>query len=325
MADGGRALDIRAPTPRDASGVVDLFRSAGYPYDERTHAWSDRASPYGHAIARIASDEGLTIGHYAVLPRPVHVGSRVVRSGIAVQAVVRPGHRDLRTILRLCQDVYAACREDGIVFVYGFPNDRIWLVKTRLLGWLGLWDIRWLAAPLDLLREAVASSGTGAVVRTSGLSERHERLWGPLPDRSVICARSAAYLNWRYRDRPDVDYRIFDLDVAGGDRGTVVTKIHRGSSPPRGHIVDLAVDSDRDRVIADLVAAALPAFEAEGVGSVSCWALPGSSHRSSLERIGFAESDLTTHFGVVVVGDRVDREVLDMSQWQLAMGDSDAF
>lgn len=327
MQEKTESLTFRQLRAGDESGILDLFRAAGCPHDSRFWKWFNMQNPYGSTFARVAVRDGKILGHYSVLPRKVYVGSRPLMAGLAVHAAVMPGERNLNTILRLCHEVYEDCRKAGMAFVYGFPNDRIWLVKTRLLDWKSVSDFTWLSVPISDLRERFPDRDGANIRVITKFNENHVQIWVHLIKDYIICDRSAEFLNWRFQDHPEITYQMYeDSDQIGSLSGYIVLKVYQREEKRYGHIVDVGTDpSQMEKVLKQLFGISVLWFESNDVDVVSCWMFPGSPYHGWLEEHGFREAGLTTHFGCKILQEDVGTLVLERSRWYVAMGDSDAF
>lgn len=148
----------------------------------------------------------------------------------------------------------------GAPFVFGFPNDRHRRTGERLLSYVevercGEWE-RLGPGPLRrrLFRRTVRAARFGAP---------HESLAEALHGRAGWRTdRSSRTLNWRFFDRPGIDYDVVQLlGLSGRSRGYAVVR----REGPVGRIVDLQVRDEGGGDLPDLLGAVAESGPATGV------------------------------------------------------------
>lgn len=165
--------------------------------------------------------------------------------------------------------------------------------------------------------------------RIAGFDARHDALWDAMAS-TVHCAtvRDAAYLNWKYVDRPGADFIL--LEVSEGERVVAVCVLmvvppDAGYPYPRGFIVDLVAALDDPRRIDGVLAHAIAALQAAGARTATFYLAHPALERHLLA-FGFIPRG-ARHRLLVSAGDAdADsvRTLLDAGNWFVTMGDSDA-
>jgi hypothetical protein len=108
------------------------------------------------------------------------------------------------------------------------------------------------------------------IIETDRFGPEIDKLWRRLrPDFPASFTRESKFLNWRFRDCPQMRYRCFIASRKGVPVGYIVLRQTEAVELPQGIIVDLlAARQDRDTG-KDLVAFALEFF-GNGVSAVQC-------------------------------------------------------
>jgi GNAT superfamily N-acetyltransferase len=316
----------RSYRPGDEAAILRLMDECGYRHDAASWRWINRDGPHGASLVELATADDRVVGHYAVLPRLIRVDDRPVRAGLAIQAVVHPAHRGLSVLSQLFARIVARCAEAGLPFIYGFPNDQVWLVYAKVFRWQALGDLVALELPLRG-REPMPTSGPAVRVR-DGFDERYAT-WdeGETPHGLTHVMKDAAYFDWRYTRHPRVRYRVLEsVDDVGHPLAFAVLKRYEKAGVRYGHVVDLGAQPRCEAAVAAVLRAALADFRTgEPVDVVSTWMATGAPFFGALAELGFQPTGFTTHLAYRLIDPGFTLKPLDLERWHVAMGDSDAF
>ena len=317
---------FRSYRPGDEAQILALFEEIGHRHSHQFWEWINLRCPFGETIFEVAEANGRIVGHYSVIPTPGSIAGRTLSSGLAIHAAVHPEFRNVTTIMTLCNDVYGQCMDRGLDFIYGFPNNNIWPIKVRLLDWISLGQITTLELGL---------SGATSYKYDSGVYVEEVEFLTPnlLPevlsdamDGLDLIQKDAAYLNWRYVERPDVEYTLLAARSNQDGKGYVVLKTYQKDEIRYGHIVDIGVSQiDHEDLYQALIMSAIEWAQKTILDVISCWAGDRAPHRRLLDKLGFHPTGFATNFGCRLLSSRARREELSLERWSFCMGDSDAF
>ncbi|MBI5571099.1 MAG: GNAT family N-acetyltransferase [Desulfomonile tiedjei] len=319
-------VEFRPYAPGDERGILDLLRICGHPRKAEFWPWINKDGPYGETVFEIAVVRGIVIAHYSVLPTFVLAGGSLERAGLAIHAAVHPEYRYAGNILEVARRVFDRCRDQGIRFVYGFPNENIWKVTLHLLHWKPITDIVALERHLEGLP---TSRGRSVAVRDRvSFDERHTRVAVPAVagEEMTSVYRTTAYLNWRYASNPQVRYVLLEagatLDTLAG---YAVLKFYEKSNVRYVHIVEFGAAGLSADVFTALVIKAAEVGRQGGAEILSCWMFENALFYRVLEEIGLKAVGFKTHFAYRPIDPTFDYELLRKERWLLQMGDSDNF
>jgi GNAT superfamily N-acetyltransferase len=140
-------------------------------------------------------------------------------------------------------------------------------------------------------------------------------------------AKTSAYLNWRYADRPFKRDTIIVAEDHGKLRGFAVLTInpYRPSSPV-GVIVDLLVDPDDRRTVSALCAGAIRYFHRKQVDAISC-ILTDKRLAKAFGRFLFRRdsSGKAVLLGNLTHSGPHREHLTALHRWHIVRGDSDGF
>jgi hypothetical protein len=148
------------------------------------------------------------VGVYATIPFRYRYFGRTLTFALAVDTMIAAPHRgNPFNLKKMAKLVYGALVQDGIPFVFGFPNDNIYLVRKKVLGWADIGALDFFVLPLRI----------GAVVKRlaflNGLSGVYSYVVNRFPGRPDTYGRAngPAYKIEKVNDRAFIDYR-YDYD-----------------------------------------------------------------------------------------------------------------
>ncbi len=106
---------------------------------------------FGHSYFGLVYDDDKLIGSYAVMPlKFVYLGRDVV-FGQSVDTMIDENYRGNPFLLKkLAGKIYAKLKEDSIYFVFGFPNDNIYLVRKKILKWKDIYNLDIYLLPINI-------------------------------------------------------------------------------------------------------------------------------------------------------------------------------
>ena len=251
------SFEVRRAADEDAPRIRDLFaRTFGRAMSPEEWRWKYPENPDGW-IAYVAEAGGRLVGHYGGWPLRARIAGHE-RTIVSVGDVATdPSARHLggrRNVFRsMAASMFDALREDGVPFVFGFPNARALEVGARLMGYRAEFPVREVV--YEVPPEA-PRSGTPA----EWAPEEYDGLWSAVAGRTPSgLVRDRRRINWRYHARPDRYYRFVTVPDAGGLRGCGVLSVVGGEAL----VVEAAAVSEAD--VLELAEAL--AGEARGMGA----------------------------------------------------------
>jgi hypothetical protein len=291
--------------------LIRLFRRYLTPEsDENRFNWLYKQSPYGRALAWVASDtkKGSIVGAAAAFPRKFYFQGTEKMGWVLGDFCLAEQYRSMGPALKLQRACLQAV-DPPYDICYDFPSKPMMAVYRRL----GLQQttslVRW-AKPLrvDKLKAIVRSEALARTLGKIGSAVLTLRGWkgtkkaceielheGPCGEEftsldqslrtipALRPARTAAYLNWRYLAHPSGSHLILVARKKGRAlAGYVVIR----SEPENARIADLA-SLEEPAVIARLIDAAVRVLRANGAKTVSLVAGDGHPWSKIFERAGF--------------------------------------
>lgn len=206
---------------------------------------------------------------------------------------------------------------DPMVFAEGRLGNGVLarIASSALKTGLRLWDLRLRH------RSAVAVR----IEPVERFDDRFDRFFDSISDQlGISVVRNAAYLNWKFVEKPFNAYRRWAaFDSEGNLAGYTVAKTEPVDGYSRGLIVDVLADPRRPEVFAELIRACTRELADEGVSYLSLLCTH-PSFTAPLRKLGFVHARHALNFMVINWKERFEQEFIGrIDSWYLTHGDAD--
>ena len=323
-------VKIRAYQPGDAVQICNMLsRYTKYQRDEAFWLWINRILPDQSSIISVAEVDGEIVGHYAILPMELSIGSKSYKAGLGIHAFITPPARTLVPIFMVSKYCYRLAKEAGLQFIWGFPNSNYRVIQVKVEKWHCVdtfnaleKDISTVAAGPDgyALKE-VDPLNPVDMLQLSELLEQSSR--------NASVQVEATINKWlrRYTMHPQSQYQIMLLSERDNIIGVVVTKCYQDVSNATilGHIMDYRLKETCD--LEKMITATEQHFKSLGVGRAVLWPF-NVELREVLTQKGYQSSGFDTFFGIKLIDRSMESEFQNLrsiNNWNLTMGMSDVF
>lgn len=327
---------LRAYRPGDEAGILACYNAifpdpeAGLPERTMQHwQWKFVANPVGRVMHSVAAHETEgVVGAYAGLPCRIWAEGREQLAAQGVDVMVLPQWRrhGQRPGLMVhlgwkFHEEYCGGDDGQVLFVYGWPMGN-WRAGQRYLGYWNICDWDFLFRELEGAPVRAVPEGL-EVAEVERYGADVDALWERTRGGIELALwRDAGYLNWRYADRPDHDYRLYECrEKAGGAlRGVCVYTVGDFLRPNTGFMVDWLAPAEDEEAQVAMVGALEQRATEDRTGLLACvW-----NHRDPrflpFQRMGFLLRG--TPYFIVLPSFKFDLRYLRES-WYFTMGDSD--
>lgn len=323
---------VRAYRKGDENQITDLFRiSIDNPRTVNYWKWANLKNPFSKSISLVVEDcDKSIIGHYSVMVLKLICKDRSFSAGFGAQLVIHPRFRNFKLMWELLNNVWSISKENGLSFIYAFPNNNIWPLKNKMMGWRLIKEFN--ALELDLKNAKLNHKKTSEIKfqRTGNLSQYKDvinNIWSKNSDKYknlIHIERTYDFVNWRFFLHPLEHYPFYIVkDSSENILGWIAFKFYRKNGVLYGHIMDFVM-SERNHE-RDLIKKAVKWFADRGADVVSVWG--NRFTRASYEEFGFKENGFLTNFGIKMMDNNTEgqKDAKNFNRWDLAMSYSDAF
>lgn len=321
---------VRQYQTGDAEGILQLFRkNSSYQRDHSFWVWVNRILPEYSSITIIAEDDGVIIGNNTVIPCDIVINGQIIRCGMGIHTILDKEYQSSGYILDMFRTTNKAAEENGMAFIWGFPNAnaRPVNIKFNKFQKISLFN----AYEAESIIFSSLRGNTGVVMNRMeradydflfALNEIMERR-----SRSLVeMYRGLDYYRRRYFEHPQKLYECYSVVVNGIFSGLVVVKFYKKDNRIYLHIIDFVYRYDVD--VVDLIVAIINRFK--GLCDIfSFWKIDNRLE-TVFRQLGFTATGFDTFLGVRMIDESLISQeeiklLLDFNNWRLVMGDSDAF
>lgn len=298
-----------------------------YKRNKEFWVWLNRLLSTKNPIIAVAEKNDSIIGHYAIIPRDCWIGEKSFSCGLGVHAFVHPDYRTQVSITSISAYAYKQAKFQGVDFIYGFPNANYRLIQEKIERWSRVAIFN----AFEKTSSAVAHKPELYFIWEkvdkncfNQYSELAEVLDDNKSTSKIRLDNSLVYFVNRFILHPQNLYTVWLLrDKNKRAETVVVVKKFTADGVRRVHIVDYVISKENflELMLAD--------FEQKFCDSDAFvhWA-KDDLFRSLLVKNGYEASGFETFFGIKFLSDKAKQfknELLVFNNWELSMGDSDAF
>ncbi|MDG6225381.1 MAG: GNAT family N-acetyltransferase [Candidatus Thermoplasmatota archaeon] len=315
--------------------------------------WQHQQNPSGPPIIFFADAGEELAGQYEVVRFKALYDGKEIDACHSQDTMTHPGYRRQGIFEVLANKTYDKAREEGIGFVFGFPNQNSYPGFVKKLDWFDICKIPNVFKPLNVkntIRHRIKNRSLQILIsffasvffgiyrknaspkRISGLTyskidlfdKKFDELW----DRSskyypTLVIRNKDHLNWRFKDIPHRKYTAFAAYMDGKVLGYIVLALVRKGDFTGGEIIDIFAEPDVN-IIRGLLKRAQDHFNEAGADAMYCWLPKMDVFTKAFKKQGFVYLTSIPVFIARVISDNISKEKLkDYSNWFVTMGDSD--
>jgi len=355
-----REWSIRPYIDGDEERIFELYQAV-YPEQEydmerwmMNWRWMHKDNPAGVSKIWLAEHGSKIVGHSAIIPVVMKIGTEVITGFQSVDTMTHPDYRRQGIYETLAKKVYTEVEKEGVYVGYRFPNKFSRPIAIKDLGWFDVAPMRIMLKPLNwenalkpkisnkfllklgamggsILQELVYRTERApiikdlAITQVSSFDERMDEFWSIVSSQyQIIVVRDKDYLNWRYVAIPDTNYVIHIAEIAGEIYGYIVLRNMRDRETKAGIIFDVLAKSEK--IAQCLISKAVEYCKQEKTDTLSCSFVGNKAYITALRRNGFIFRPLVKGRRLCAYSSSssIRKEFLMESQnWFVQTGDSD--
>jgi GNAT superfamily N-acetyltransferase len=283
--DVTRFVFRRADFRLEADRLVSFRREAfGRAFSTDEVLWFNFKHPYYDARAYVAEEKSTKriASSICMLPFRYRVGGATTMVSLATGGATHPDFRGLGLFTRISQILVQQENRFGITCGIGYPNAAA-LPLHVAAGWL-------VPGQLSLFEKRGFERSAEILQPVERFDERYKVLYEEAAqDFDFIHVKDHRVLNWRYKQRPGVEYYCFEVGRSQLD-GFIVLKKFKQSEVRKTHIVDFLARTEQS---AHHLISVAEQF-AEGSDLLNLWMWPQSPYESFFRSRGFQPTDQVT-------------------------------
>ena len=269
----------------------------------------------------IALSKKKIISHFITQPIKYKIKNKEKKCLLTLWVMTDPNYfrKNIDLLHNMMKETYELAKKKEFFLISGFANKKSHLIYTR---WFGFKEIQ-MNELIKILPTNFNSKKILDCVQIkkfdstfTNFYKNHNTL------KNKICTpRTSKYLNWRYLEKPENEYRCYKILKEKKLVGYFILKNYLGE---KCHIIDFLVSNDKD-VYNTIIDKAIKFALDSNIKEISLWAPEYTSFYSHLKKNGFKERKLETYFIIKKLYDKQDSYVKKFKNWYITMGDSDVF
>lgn len=318
-------MNIRTYQPGDEAKILALdarvLPSEWNPRTPDNWRWKFTAqNPAGPALIRVVEMDGDIIAHFAAVPYRLRVFGEEVTASHTIGALVDEAYQNKGLLKLVADKLWEDLAARDISLTWGFPNTRAYALHRLFLGYKDLATMNsWTLEKPQTDKKPLPESFRPI----ESFGEEFDRFWKNCRKGfNIAVLRDGAYLQWRYKERPDWVYHSFGVYQKNSVRGYVVLKLYREENILRGHIIDVFAYPDDEETISQLLRGSLDYFSRNSVDEVTTWISGSPLVEGLLEAHHFRREDGGRPLVLRLNRPLEGVPVFDGANWYFTMGDS---
>lgn len=312
-------INIREANISDRDKICKLLtENTPYKRDRAFWVWINKVIYNSNSIITIAEINDEIIAHYAILPNKIYCNEQIINSGLGIHAFVHPEYRGKVFIYKISELAYNIAKERDIKIIYGFPNVNYRQIQIQIEGWNEI--NTFYSKDIKLNNVNVSVNENVKLLKAENTFDNQFIIDSLIDNNSTYQTHIEKNLNYyvnRYINHPQNLYDCFLISKNDKIVGFVVYKIFENQ---KGHIIDFIKTNE---ISYDEILDISINYFKNKVSILSLWNI-NSEFSNSINRYK-VENGFETFFGAKFLDNTITKEIINFTNWNLHMGDSDAF
>lgn len=337
-----KSIEFRPYEGADELAVLALQRIAlgGGPTGNRTEQffrWKHLHGPFGRSFLFVAKDGERIVGLRSFMRWEFFSGDKVLSAVRAVDTATHPEYQRRGIFAQLNRTALEVLR-DEVDFVFNTPNQKTlpgdlkmgWKVVGKLPVAIRVCNPVHVALSLRHLRSSNVSEGRRPGIHAPSADEALQNREAvvsllkeaEVPDYGIATRRDLAYVQWRYAQAPQLDYRCVSEEDEGMLTGLAFFRVRPRRGLWESTVGDVFVRAGDRRTARRLLA---NVRRAAAVDHLTCMSPARSTSAAASRASGFIRMPRGVLFLVNPLLGRTRPDPTDLRSWALSLGDVEVF
>jgi len=313
---------IRQGTQKDAPQILKLFNKV-IPQHKRDIEFWEWINTIGisDSLISVAEYQNQIIGHYCIIPKLLKCNNQEFKVGMGIHAIIDKEYRNKISIIDITKHSHQLAIDNGIVMLYGFPNENYHLIQEKIERW----DVvsRYKALVFNKNVNDTQSSNLTLKSFEPIVFKDFKALLSNINPKTynIELKNSLFYFYKRYFKHPHSIYKPYWVYKNTTIVGFVILKVFNDNL---GHIIDYYVNSNID--LNDLLHSSLIKLKTE---KIALWETNSDFKNAIITTQFNIKEGFKTNFLIKFLDKEFEHEykqtLLNINKWHLPMGTSDAF
>lgn len=290
---------------------------------------------------------------YTYLPVFLKCMDRVIVAMQSFDTLTDHRHRSKGLFIKLASKLEKEESLKNNELVYGFPNENSVHGFVNKLGFTYFGEVPFLIKPIKVsfiirkLFKKPRSQGQEEIICKidspnevllknncsikfiSKFSEEYDQLWKKVSTKIAIgINRDAAYMNWRYVDKPGEDYSRYGLYENGILKGIVIFTLKNKHDGKIGYLMELLYEPENEITGRNLLKFCSTILKKDGADVILAWCFPHSFNYFCHRKAGFykfSEKIRPQKLGIIAktLNSNHAEDIYNIKNWFFSYSDSD--
>lgn len=345
-------MDLKVfPLTKDSIHLFkDCFEANGSPKKEENIEWQFLQNTEKSCYVDISFDETnkKTAAIYAVSSVKFKVNDAEVKGTQSLDTMTDVAYRGKGLFTKLANSVYEKAANDNVALVYGFPNGNSIHGFKKKLEWEVLDPLPFLIKPLktkyftnkikpltflpniNLSFSKFRANKNFIIKENTSFPNDVNELWHSFSSHfKVGVVRDKDYLEWRYLNKPNEEYKIAHCyDSENKYLGYVIYIVKEKHNGRIGYIMELIFDTTKPNAGNQLLKYAISEIKKEHADCILSWCLEHSPNYATYKKNFFINMPdkirpIELHFGARSFKPELKDVISNRANWYLSYSDSD--
>ena len=324
------------------------FDDNGSSKNEENIKWQFLNNTEKKSAALIAKNKisGKVAGIYAMAFVKFRMGDAIVLGSQSMDTMIDHDYRGSGLFFELANEAYKRAKGE-VDLVYGFPNKHSFKGFKKLLKWHVLDPLPFLIKPLrtKYFTSRIKYLKFLPDISLSPFSYRKDKryrieesavfpndvnlVWAKFSESfSVSVNRDKEYLDWRFNQKPNENYKIAHCYLDETYQGFIIYTVKGKHGGKIGYIMDLIYDPQEEQAASTLLNYAINHIKKEKADCILNWCLEHSPNYKVYKRKRFFDlpekfRPIELHFGARPFNLKYEHLIKNRSNWYLSYADSD--
>ena len=262
-------------------------------------------------------------------------------------------HRGKGLFIELATKLAEKETAKGNELVYGFPNENSVKGFVKKLGFIYFGEVPFLIKPLRIsyfVKKFIKKSKVGeeddtncevkagteinlhnyaSLKKLDNFGEDYEILWNKVKQNIPIGVnRDAAYMNWRFVNKPQADYLRYGYYQGTELKGIIIFTLKNKHGGKIGYLMELLFEPENKKAGKELLRFSSRIFKNNKADVILAWCYTHSFNYSTFKNAGFynfPEKIRPQKLGVIVkvLKSTFEKDILKIKNWYFSYSDSD--
>ena len=332
----------------------ECFEKNGMKKDFKNLQWLHQRNLANTNIIYYAMKREAVAAIYTAIPLIFSIDGKKKIALQSIDTITDEAHRGKGLFPKLASRLFGDAEKNEFELVYGFPNENSAPGFFKKLQWASFGEAPFLIKPLGLLyfikkffknqKEASASGDENVdysippktelqknifIKQLHSFEEDYDLIWKKAVKKIGVCVdRSAAYMNWRYVEKPGEQYAKCGIYIDDQLKGVIVFTIKNKHDGRIGYIMELIYEEAFAEVGVMLLKYATKVFKTENVDTALAWCFPHSFNYKSFTQSGYFNLPIKFRpqhlfLGVRALNDQEKNFIENYTNWYISYSDSD--